>query len=127
MSLRITPHVPQRGKSIALWGGLVGAPAIWAIQLQIGYAVAPLACGDTKTHLILHALTVVCVLLSGLGGYLSWTEWKGAGAGSPEETGGSIAARARFMGALGMAVSATAALTILAQGIASFFFEGCWQ
>lgn len=123
----ITPTILRRGRSLGVWAGMIGAPAIWAIQLQLGYSLAPWACESNSVHTTLHIITIICILLALLGGYLSWIEWKRAGAGSPESTAGGIVSRARFTGAMGMAVSATAAITILAQGIASFFFEGCWQ
>ena len=117
---------PRIGRSPALWAGVVGAPAVWAVQMTTGYTLAPLGCGSNTVHLILHGVTILCALLALFGGYLSWREYHGAGGGSHEDTAGGIVDRARVIGALGLAVSLLMTLVILAQGIPSFFFDGCW-
>ena len=120
------PTAPKPHRSLALWAGVLGAPAVWAIQLEVGYALAPRIC-TTRDAIILHGLTLFALLLAGIGGLISWREWKRAGRGSPEQIDGGPIARSRFLGGLGMAASAYSALVILAQGIASFFLSGCWS
>jgi hypothetical protein len=115
---------PSSGRSAALWAGVIGAPAVWGMQLQLGYAIAPWSC-STKMHLALHGLTLVALLLVIIAAAISHRDWKAAGGGSPDETLGGIVGRQRFLGVLGMLLSGLSAVVILAQGIASFFFDGC--
>ena len=114
----------QRGRSVALWAGVIGAPVVWGIGFETAYALSPYACGN-GIHLSLHFISAVTFVMALIAAYLSWRDWHAAG-GSPEETDGGTIPRIRFLGALGMFLSLVMAMLILAQGMASFFFEGCW-
>jgi uncharacterized membrane protein YidH (DUF202 family) len=118
------PDVAQHGRSAALWAGVLGAPAVWAVQLQTGYSLTEWVC-HSERYFVLHLVTLVFVLLAAGGGALSWMDWKKAGRGSPDETDGGPVARTRFLGALGMVISVLFVLLIIAQGLASFFFHAC--
>lgn len=117
---------PAEGRSVALWAGVIGAPAAWGLQLQAGYSLTPWAC-RAGLHFTLHVITAVAVVLALAGAYLSWRAWLAAGGGSPDKTDGGPVARERFLGALGVAMGALSAVVIVAQGIASFYFDGCWS
>src|SRR4051794_25871189 len=117
--------VPARGRSLSLWAGVLGAPAAWGLQLQVGYALVPWVC-RTHHYWVLHVVTLAFALLAAAGGYLSWRDYQAAGRGSPDETDGGPTARTRFLGALGVIVSGMFVLLILAQGVASFFLNACW-
>ena len=119
------PDVPAHGRSLSLWAGVLGAPAAWGLQLQVGYALVPWVC-RTHHYWVLHAVTLGFVLLAALGGWLSYRDWQAAGRGSPDETDGGATARTRFLGALGMVTCGLFALLIIAQGVASFFLDACW-
>ena len=34
----------RHGRSVALWAGVLGAPAVWGVQLQAGYMLVPWTC-----------------------------------------------------------------------------------
>jgi hypothetical protein len=125
MTTESTMNAIKPGRSVALWAGVIGAPAAWAVQLEIGYALAPWTC-KSQNYFVPHLVTAIFVLLALIGAALSYRDWKLAGRGSPEETDGGPIARTRFLGALGLLLSLLSAMVILAQGIASFFFNGCW-
>jgi hypothetical protein len=114
----------NRGRSVALWAGVIGAPLLWGIQFEATYALSPWACNGS-IHAIIHLVTIVAIVIALFFAYLSRRDWRAAG-GSPEETDGGTIPRIRFLGALGMFLSLLSAMIILAQGIASLFFEGCW-
>ena len=122
----MTPNPAESPTSVALWSSVLGAPALWAIQLQVGYALAPATC-HLGTRLPLYLLTLICITLALTGCALSYRDWKRAGGGSPDETDGGPIARLRFLGALGVIVGLTFAMVMLAQGLASFFFDPCWS
>src|ERR1700712_4012573 len=100
MAVQTNTHVPAPERSVALWAGVLGGPAIWAIQLQVGYALSPIACGSRT--IIEHGLTLVCVFLALGGAFLSFRDWRAAGLSSPDETDGGALARTRFLGAMGV-------------------------
>src|SRR4051794_13400594 len=83
--------------SVALWAGVVGIPLIWLVQLQTSYALV-IWVGPTQKYWVMHLVSVLFLVLTGVGGVLSWREWREAGGGSPDTTEGGIAARNRLMG-----------------------------
>jgi hypothetical protein len=114
------------GRSIALWAGVIGAPAAWGVQLVIGYAFSQRACNGNG-HGTMHAITAAFAILAMTGAFLSWRDWKKAGGGSPDNADGGPVARDRFLGGLGMALGILSTIVVVAQGIASFYFDGCWN
>jgi hypothetical protein len=117
---------PNIGKDLALWTSVLVAPAIWALQLQVGYALAPATC-NFGTEIPLYLFDIVCIVLAGLAVVPSFFQWKNAGGGSPDSTEGGTNARRRFLGALGIIVSITFTTVIVAQALATLFFSPCWS
>jgi hypothetical protein len=76
-------------------------------------------------HYVLHLVSLLALVLALIGGLLSWRQWRRTG-GSPEETEGGPLGRPRFLGALGVFSAVLYSMLIIAQGIASFFFDACW-
>jgi hypothetical protein len=113
----------NRGRSVALWAGVIGAPLVWATQFELIYAISPWACTGAR-HVLIHVVTAIAIVMALAGAYLSRRDWKAAG-GSPDETDGGVIPRIRFLGALGMLVSLLSAVLIFAQGMSSIFFDGC--
>jgi hypothetical protein len=109
---------------LGLWAGVIGAPALWSIAFLIGYAIPTYACEHAQ--LIHHILTIVFALATLYTALLCWRQWKALGGSADEDDGGPIARR-RFLGALGMLVSLIFTMLIIAQGLPSFFFDGCWS
>lgn len=124
METKVTSEDSTRGRSGALWAGVIGAPAVWGMQLQLGYALSPWSC-NTKMHLALHLVSVIALVLVVIAALISHRDWKSSGGGSIDDPIGGAVGRTRFLGALGMLLSVMAGMVILAQGIASFFFDGC--
>lgn len=120
------PEEPGRGWDLALWAGVLGAPAVWGLQFELGYALAPLTC-KFGTLIPLHFLTISAIILALLALFFSHRQWRSAGGGSPDDIDGGMIGRRRFVGGLGMVVSLLFAILILAQGLASFFFNACWS
>src|SRR5437868_4167533 len=104
-------QIITRGRSIALWAGVLGAPAVWGLQQLIGYAIAHWVCVK-QAQVIPHLLTIVALILVALATFLSWRDWKTAGGGSPDYPGGGPLGRARFLGGLGMLVSIYSGIVI---------------
>lgn len=115
--------VPDERAPVAQWVGLFLAPAAFALHLQITYSLVPWACvrhGD----IWIHVSGVVSVLLALAGSIVAWRVWMRAGRKVPGEGGGSLP-RTRFMGAVGLGMSAMLTLLLFAQWVAAFFLSPC--
>lgn len=117
---------PREASSLALWVGVLGAPALWAIQFQTNYALVPWICAHG--HLIFMHLTTALFVVLGVGcALVSLHDWRRVGGGSTEGSAGGPIERTRFLGLLGLLVSSLFSLLILAQGVAAFFLNPCWS
>ncbi|HEV7859215.1 MAG TPA: hypothetical protein VGO91_11405 [Pyrinomonadaceae bacterium] len=109
---------------LALWVGLLCGPLAWLLQLQVGYTLVPWACAHDVNAISLHLVTVVALLLTSLGGFISWRNWQRTGKKERDDEGEAVS-RSRFMALLGLFTSAMFFLTILVQGIPSFILHPC--
>ncbi|HEX8073126.1 MAG TPA: hypothetical protein VF546_24475 [Pyrinomonadaceae bacterium] len=111
------------GEVLMQWAGVLVAPCVWALQMELSYLLVQPAC-QAGRNLSLHVVTVGALLLAAGGGLLAWRNWRQAGARWQAEAGDAVA-RSRFMGLLGLLLSAMFCLAILAQGIPSFVLHPC--
>ena len=114
---------PDERAPVAQWIGLLLAPAVFFAHLQITYVLVPWACvrgGDVWIHLT----GILSVALALAGSVTAWRAWMRAGREVPGEGGGELP-RTRFMGAVGLGVSATLTLVLFAQWLTAFFLSPC--
>lgn len=111
------------GEVLMLWAGVLVAPVAWILQMQAGYLLVQQSCMSGH-NLSLHVVTAVALLLAALGGFIAWRNWEQAGGTWPDEEAGPTP-RSRFMGAMGLLLSAMFFLVIVAQGVASFVLHPC--
>ena len=116
-------QLPDR-QSFLLWVGLLGAPAVWGVQFQAGYALVPKACAN-QSRLLLHLLSLLFLALAAGGVWLAYREWHRLRPTSPSGTDEERIAWPRFLALLGMMTSALFVLLIIAQGLPSFFIDPC--
>jgi hypothetical protein len=109
---------------LALWAGLLCGPIAWLLQLQTAYILVPWSCAYDVNAISLHLVTVVALLLTAAGGFISWRNWQRTGKKEHDDEGGTVT-RSRFMAVLGLFTSAMFFLTILVQGIPSFILHPC--
>ncbi len=126
MAEQVNAKTDKQECSVVLWAGVIGAPLVWAVQFQANYALVPKVCGS-RSHVVLHVVAGIGALLALAAAVLSWRDFVAAGRGSPDATDGGPIARARFLGALGAATALLFAVLIVAQGIAAFFIDPCWN
>ncbi|AEH88789.1 MULTISPECIES: hypothetical protein [Mesorhizobium] len=102
------------------WGGLLSGPMAWAISTQLNYAIVPWQCNRQVEVVLPSALMLV--VLSLLGGALSWrAERQGGAAFKPERTRSTE----QFVANLGMLSALLFALVIVMQGSAALILDEC--
>jgi hypothetical protein len=92
-------------------------------NLQAQYALVPWACAKGHSFAV-HIPPVVFLLVAAAAAAAALHEWKAGGGGDPGAESG-VVARARFLGALGVATSVFFALIIVAMWIADAFLNTC--
>ena len=99
-------------RALRLWIGILLPPVVWAIQLQTIYLTSEWACyaADYKWN---HMVSVTSLILSALGGFVAYSEWKAAGGGTEDEKADPDSRR-RFMSILGLLTSALFTVVIFA-------------
>jgi hypothetical protein len=98
-------------------------------NVGLGYALVPWSCAG-KSQWALHVAAIVLLLIAASGAVVGTRQWrKGGGSSREPSAGGDLRderARARFMGALGMASGALFGVAIIAQWLATLFISPCW-
>jgi hypothetical protein len=107
----------------ALWVGLLLPPLAFLIDLEVAYALVPVACAS-RSQLPVHLVHLACLLLALFGSLTAWRCWKVRGASWPGQEGSPLA-RGRFMAGIGVLLSALFVLVILAMWIPSFMLDAC--
>lgn len=107
----------------ALWLLIVAGPAIVAVQHQTNFVLVRQAC-SMQRNFALYAVTIVALLLTIATVLVAASIWRRAGASWPTEAP-DLANRIRFIAVSGILSSAMSFLVILAQGIATVYFDPC--
>ena len=105
------------------WLGIFLAPAVFFAHLEIGYLLLPWAC-TTRQELWVHLVAIVAVLLAAAGVATAWLA-RARGESAQPDDGAGMAPRTRFMGDVGLGISAVLTLILLAQAVAGFFLSSC--
>jgi hypothetical protein len=106
-----------------LWFGMLAGPVAFLVNLQVMYMLVPWACrGGWRAGL--WTFPAFMVGLSALGAAVAWRNWRRTGREWPGDEGGAQP-RSRFMAALGVLVSATMLLVVVAHWLAAFLISPC--
>jgi hypothetical protein len=118
-------HVPERprGNGLNQWALVIAPLAIAFEQQQLSYELVGWACRHSSVA-VLHAVSVVALLLVFAVGLLSWRTLHRVGWRAPGDERSSDAAE-RFVAALAMLMAGFAALLVVAQSMPGFFFHPC--
>jgi hypothetical protein len=106
------------------WMGVLAGPVAWGVHMQTNYSLVSWVCRNGG-EIFLHVVTILALVITALGAFAAWRGWQDGAAEEAETDGGGRLSRARFMGALGLLVSAMFFLLIIAQAIPSFMFQAC--
>ena len=122
------PERPRLGSGGAQWYGIVVPAVAMLVNVGLGYALVPWSCAD-KSHWALHVTAIVLIVIAASGAAVGMRQWReGGGDASQPSAGGDLRderARARFMGALGMASGILFAVAIGTQWLATVFISPC--
>ena len=84
----LEPSIPPGGRvnTIRLWVGLFGAPVAWIAQVFLSEPLAAYACYPYQTPLsapiwerlpvMLMTISIVCLAVALLSGFVAWTLWR---------------------------------------------------
>ena len=107
----------------ALWVLLIAGPIIVALEQQINFILVRQAC-SVQRNLALYVVTLVAILLTVASILVAVSLWRRTGARWPTEEI-DLANRIRFISVVGMLSSVMSFLVIVAQGIATIYFNPC--
>lgn len=117
------PPTGARGGG-AQWFGVLAPALAMLTNVSLGFALVPWSCA-AKTRVLLHAEIAVLVLVSVAAGIVAHHEWRRHGGGGEADDAGGPAARARFLGVMGIGSSVLFTLILLAQWLANAYLTPC--
>jgi hypothetical protein len=112
----------SEGQRRGLLFGLFAGPLAWLAQLQTAYALVPWACAHGHRFVLLAA-SLAALVTCGAGGFVAWESWPGSGdrlTGEPQGIEG-----ARLMSLMGVALSVTFAVAVIASVIPILVLRPC--
>ena len=106
-----------------LWLLVIAGPAIVAAEQQANFVLVRQAC-SMQRNVALYVVVIVAILLTIAAAMVGVSIWRRTGTAWPTEDG-DLANRIRFISVLGILSSAMSFLVIVAQGIATVYFDPC--
>ena len=113
-----------RGGRVSLWAGVIGAPLVWGLDLQVRFSLVPWACRGGHLTTI-NVMSLAFLALTVLALVLCWHEWRRVGIDVPQGSEGGAVARTQFLAALGILTSGFFSIVILLQALPGFFICPC--
>lgn len=121
------PHpeieLPPTARARWLGFGLLGAPLMWAVQMQTLYSLGTMACGD-RARISLHLVSLLALVVAAAAALAAWRAWRAVGPEWPPDAG-DVPDRAHFLALAGVLSSTGFFLLIFAQAIPTFVFPVC--
>lgn len=106
-----------------LWPGVFVAPLAFIAELALAYALVPYAC-QSERHVTIHAVQVVTLIVAIGAALFALREYRVAGGETPDDAGDKTT-RDRFVSLIGVLVSVTISLALLAQWITTWVIPPC--
>lgn len=108
---------------VSLFAGLGLGPLAVLGSMQAAYSVTSVVCERWPVSII-HVIHIAGLLLAIAGGLFALRSWRTTGRGWTIDEDGPLE-RSRFLGILGVMLSALSILVILGQWAATFMFRPC--
>jgi hypothetical protein len=119
----IERELSSKRSTAAQWFGILAGPLAMLGSQSAQYALVPWSC-YSGARFVLHIPPLVFLGITALAAALARREWRTGGGGEPVAASG-VLARARFLGALGVATSILFGLIIAAMWVADAFLNTC--
>ena len=113
----------QRRGIVWLWAGLLIAPLVFLLHLEVNYMIVTQLC-QSEHKIVSHLVTIVSLLFASLGGFIAWRNWLASGHRWPGEEA-NVTERSSFMAVVGLLLSALVLLALIAQWIPQFIYDPC--
>jgi uncharacterized membrane protein YfcA len=123
MATEVEKEFLQKSGQFWLWIGLLLPPIIWSVQLETVYLLTDYGCA-TANFLPSHIASAIALILSVLGGLISWHNWMKTGGEWKSEKAEPIS-RSSFIAILGVLTGALFSLIILAQWLPTILGVPC--
>jgi hypothetical protein len=107
-------HFSEPRGIVLLWAGLLLAPAAWALQFAVIYALVPWLCRSGAGELPLLIASLVGAAVGIVGVVLAFNNWRRAGSGW-RATGNAAVDRARFLAVTGLLLGSYVVAIIVMQ------------
>ncbi len=108
---------------LALWGGILIAPAPYFLQLSVAYGLVYWVCRSGNSFVI-TLITVVSLAMCVFGAFLAWRSWEKVGTEYADDKSDETN-RTRFMAVSGLVLSALFFAAIIAQEIPNWIVGAC--
>jgi hypothetical protein len=111
------PSISDKGSGV-LWYGILGPPLLTLLNLEVSYALTPVACraGSTLALHLSTAILLALVIMAGVGAAMrlrkNWLE-------------DTVLSRPGFMAMLGVLESALFTVLIIAQWLPNAYLSAC--
>jgi hypothetical protein len=117
-------QIIQGGQTpVGLWWSLVAGFVGWGADLGLSYMLEQHSC-STGHHYVLHVTSIVCLVIALTGFGTGLVEFRRF-PGTTSEEGGSHFDRAHFQALLGMALSLSFAVVIIAGWVPRWILSPC--
>jgi len=116
-------NIAREKGNILLWSGVLAGPVAWALQLEINYMLVQTACYAGHTTMM-HLVSLGALVLTLLGAVISLSAWRRLHAG-PMDEGDDRETRRRFMALMGLILSLSFALVVIALEIPNWMLRPC--
>jgi hypothetical protein len=108
-----------------LWVPVIITPLVVLAQQSVNYALVSLECAKQQRFAI-HLVSGTSLIIVLVAIAVAWAAWREPGTDSPDDRGQAVS-RVRFLAAIGLALSALMALTIVAQWLTVAVVPPCLE
>ena len=110
---------------MTLWPPLLVPPLVFLAVVSGAFALVPWAC-EKQQWLPLHVVALAGLAVTVGGIWLAWRDWRAAGLEEPSDKAERIV-QARFLSALGLAISGISTFGMLMLWIVTYVVPPCFR
>lgn len=108
----------------ALWFGVVGGQAAWAVAVLVAYPTVAVVCNTGASTLWIHLVRWSALAVALAATAVASRCWR-SGRSAGDDVPAGLASRVRFMGLGGIVLSAAGAFLLVVEDIATWVIDPC--